>query len=158
MASRRAPGFTLVEMMLAMMILLFGITALIGALSSSIAQRRTADAGLELCSLCDQIVHRVQQEAIRPGPDGNTVDLVFSPLADQEVAGFPGLTWSARTSEDPERPDLWLLHIDLRWLEGGSPVETSVRRVLPRHLPLRARVVAFRSAGQDGAGQDSAGK
>jgi type II secretory pathway pseudopilin PulG len=154
---RASGGFTLVEMLFALGILLFGITALLGTLASSIGQRRTADARLELCALADRIVHRVQHEAIRPGADGGTVDVAFAPLLDQPAEGFPGLTWSANAVADPDRPDLWLVRIDLRWLQAGETVEQSLWRVLPRQLSLPQRVVAFRTGGADSGGADSGG-
>ena len=105
-------GFTLAEMLAALGILLFGVTALLGALSSSIAQRRTTDAYQELTSLCDLAMHRVQHECIRSTTgDSSPFDLEFVPLTDQPVPGFPGMTWSATAAEDETRPQLWLVTI-----------------------------------------------
>jgi prepilin-type N-terminal cleavage/methylation domain-containing protein len=63
-----AAGFTLVEMLAALGILLFGVTALIGALSSSVAQRRTTDARLEAAALCEVALHRLQHARPMPRP------------------------------------------------------------------------------------------
>lgn len=89
-------GFTLAEMLAALAILLFGVTALLGALSSSISQRRSTDARHELTALCELAMHRVRYEAIRStNGDSSPFDLEFVPLVDQEVPGFPGMSWSA---------------------------------------------------------------
>src|SRR5204863_5215179 len=63
-------GFTLIEMLMALMILLLGVTSLLGAMSSSVAQRRTADARHELTAMCEAALLRVQNEAVR-APDGS---------------------------------------------------------------------------------------
>ena len=159
----RAPaaGFTLVEMLAALGILLFGVTALVGALSASIAGRRTSEAKLQMSAIADQVVLRLQQEAIVDDPETGLPR--FVPQQDQPVPGFPGMTWAASALADPTRPDVWLVRIDVAWpgsevLEGpedgavgGGGDLLRFLRVLPRQLPLRDRVVAFRA----GANEDS---
>lgn len=141
-------GFTLAEMLAALAILLFGVTALLGALSSSIAQRRTTDARHALTTMCDLAMHRVQFEAIRStNGDSSPFDLEFVPLIDQEVPGFPGMTWTATATEDEDHPQLWLVKIEATWLDEGEPVVAEFLRVVQRQLPLRDRVLSFRNAG-----------
>jgi prepilin-type N-terminal cleavage/methylation domain-containing protein len=138
-------GFTLVEMLAALGILLFGITALIGALSSSVAQRRTTDARLETTALCELALHRLQYEAVRRRSDAATdLELELAPLQDQTAAGFAGMTWSAVPILDENRPDVWLIRLEIRWLEDGEEVGEVFFRVLPRQLPLGPRVLRFR--------------
>lgn len=154
-----ARGFTLVEMLAALGILLFGVTALVGALSSSIAGRRTSEAKLQMSAIADQVVLRLQQEAIVDDPETGLPR--FVPMQDQPVPGFPGMTWAATALVDQSRPDLWLVRIDIAWpgsevLEvpedgaiGGGGDLLRFLRVLPRQLPLRDRVVAFRTGAND---------
>jgi len=147
MASQRTRegGFTLAEMLAALAILLFGVTALLGALSSSISQRRTTDARHELTTLCDLAMHRVRYESIRStNGDSSPFDLEFVPLIDQEVPGFPGMTWSATATEDENRPLLWMVKIEARWLDEGEPIVAEFLRVVPRQLPMRDRVMSFK--------------
>lgn len=142
---RSAAGFTLAEMLAALGILLFGITALIGALSSSVAQRRTTDARLEATALCDVALHRLQYEAVRRTEGGATdLDLELAPLQNQTSNGFAGMTWSATTSQDENRPDVWMVRLEIRWLEEGDDATEVFYRILPRQLPLGARVLRFR--------------
>ena len=138
-------GFTLAEMLAALGILLFGVTALLGALSSSISQRRTTDARHELTALCDLAMHRVRYESIRSTTgDSSPFDLEFVPLEDQAVAGFPGMTWSASAVEDENRPLLWLVRIDVKWLEEGDEIVEQFIRIVPKQLPMRDRVLSYR--------------
>ena len=140
-----ARGFTLAEMLAALGILLFGVTALIGALSSSISQRRSTDARIEVAAVCERALLRLQQEGVRRRADGETdLDLELAPLADQTVPGFPGMTWSASTVLDPDRPDVWLVRLKVTWLEEGEEMTEEFLRVLRRQLPLGQRVLRFR--------------
>jgi type II secretory pathway pseudopilin PulG len=138
-------GFTLAEMLAALGILLFGVTALIGALSSSVAQRRTTDARLQAVALCDVALHRLQYEAVRRTSDGaSDLELELATLPDQTTAGFAGMTWSATTIQDENRPDVWLVRLEIRWLEDGEDATEVFFRILPRQLPLGPRVLRFR--------------
>ncbi len=142
---RSERGFTLAEMLAALAILLFGVTALLGSLGSAVAQRRTTDARLASAALCEYALHRVQNEAVRRRADGaSDLDLELAPLADQRAPSFPGMTWGAKVTTDDERPDLWLVHISIRWLEQGEEAIQEYQRILPRQLPLGQRVRRFR--------------
>ena len=144
-AGFRAAGFTLAEMLAALAILLFGVTALIGALTSSVAQRRSTDAMLEAQALCDHALHRLQHESVRRKPGaGSDLELELVPLQDQTAPGFPGMTWSGKAIEDENRPDIWLIRLEFRWLESGDYSHAEFLRILPRQLPLRERVLRFR--------------
>ena len=144
-AGAAAGGFTLVEMLAALAILLLGITALIGALSSSVAQRRTTEARLEAQSLCEHAILRIQEECVRRRAGGESdLDLELATLPDQTAPGFPGMTWSASAVVDEARPDVWMVRLKIRWLDEGEDVFEEFLRVLPRQLPLGQRVRRFR--------------
>jgi hypothetical protein len=150
MKSSPAAGFTLAEMLAALGILLFGVTALLGAMASSIAQRRTTDARHELTALCEYAVHRVVHDGVKSSSDRATpAEVEFVPLVDQTAPGFPGMRWSAKAVADETRPTLWLVTIEVRWLDAGEEVVAQFLRVVPRQLPLGARVLTFRGEGQD---------
>ena len=143
--NRSMAGFTLAEMLAALGILLFGVTTLLGALSSSVAQRRTIDARLESTALVEHALHRVQHEAVRRSATGtNDLDLEVVSLENQDAPGFPGMTWSASAVVDPSRPDIWLVKLKIRWLEQGEDTGEEFLRILPRQLPLGQRVKRFR--------------
>jgi prepilin-type N-terminal cleavage/methylation domain-containing protein len=136
----REAGFTLAEMLAALAILLFGVTALLGGLSTSVGQRRTADARLELCAACEYAMHRVQHEAIvAPSGDSSPLALEFRPLVDQPTPGFPGLTWSATAIADETRLMLWLVTLRFRWFDASEEMSTEF---------VRERVRAFRNEGE----------
>lgn len=138
-------GFTLAEMLAALAILLFGVVALLGGMTTSVNQRRMTDARHELVALCDYAVHKVLHEGIRATSDsGSPLDLELMPMVDQPAPGFDGMRWSARATADESRPELWLLRIEVRWFDGGDEVSAEFLRIVPRQLPLRERVATFR--------------
>jgi len=144
-AHRLAEGFTLAEMLAALGILLLGVTALLGALTSSVAQRRATDAMLEAQALCDHALHRLQHESVRRKAGASTdLELELVPLEDQTAPGFPGMTWSGKAIEDQNRPDIWLIKLEFKWLESGDYRVAEFQRILPKQLPLRDRVLRFR--------------
>ncbi|MCA8948457.1 MAG: type II secretion system protein [Planctomycetes bacterium] len=139
-------GFTLAEMLAALGILLVGVVALLGALSSSVGQRRTTDARLAAARVCEGALQRVQYEAVRRRGDGESdLDLEIVKLEDQTVPGFEGMTWSATAVVDELRPDLWMVRLEVRWLEEGENASEVFLRILPRSLPLGPRVERFRA-------------
>lgn len=143
----RERGFTLVEMLAALGILLFGITALLGALSSSVGQRRTTDARLAAAALCEEALFRIQAEAVRPRAGGETeLDLELATLEGQTAPGFPGMSWSAKVVTDDDRPELWLVRLSVHWLEAGEETGEEFLRVVPRQMPLAERVRRRREA------------
>jgi len=139
-------GFTLAEMLAALGILLLGITSLLGALSASVAQRRTTDARLASAAAVEEILHRLQYGAVRRRSGAESdLDLELATLEDRTVPGFDGLRWSASATVDELRPDVWCVRLQLRWLEQGDDVVEEYLRILPRQLPLAARVRAARA-------------
>ncbi len=140
-------GFTLAEMLAALGILLVGITALLGALGSSVGQRRTTDARLAASKFADVAMHRIRYEAIQRAQGGDSdLDLEVAALTDQTVPGFPGMSWSAEAITDELRPDIWLIRLEIRWLDEGEDSSEVFYRILPRTLPLGQRVRRFKDA------------
>lgn len=144
--NRAAAGFTLAEMLAALAILLVGVVALLGALSSSVAQRRTTDARLAAASFCEQAMMRIRHEATQRAAGAESdLDLEIVALQEQDVPGFTGMRWSATATVDENRPDIWLVRLEVRWLEEGEDAFEVFHRVLPRSLPLGQRVRRFRA-------------
>jgi len=138
-------GFTLAEMLAALGILLVGIMALLGALSSSVAQRRTTDARLAAVSVCEHALHRIRHEAtVRSASAESDLDLEIVDLEGQTAPGFDGMSWSATAVIDEDRPDVWMVRLVVHWLEGGEDASEEFLRVLPRTLPLGQRVRRYR--------------
>jgi len=54
-----------------------------------------------------------------------------------------------QVEEPKDRADVWLLIVQASWLEAGEPMVEEFLRVIPRQLPLGARVRRFRDEHTD---------
>lgn len=133
LAARRRAGFTIVEIVLAMGILVMGATAVLGMLTFGAALTRTA----ELRSAAAAAVEAVNADIDRnlfpyaDGKVGEPVDLVA-----RRVAGVEGLIYTARATQNPERPRQYRVDVELSWESSG------VRRAR-NYSMLRLREISF---------------
>lgn len=143
---RRESGFTLAEMLVALSILAIGVTTLLAALSDSMSLRRSTDARLVAQEAVDDFLHQLAQGGLklREGAD-SPFDVELTAPAPQPLDGAPGMTVSCKLEIDENRPDVALARVRVSWLEGGETVAEEFLRVLPRQLPLGARIRAFRN-------------
>jgi prepilin-type N-terminal cleavage/methylation domain-containing protein len=141
----RERGFTLAEMLVALAILLVGITSLLAALTSGVGLRRGADARVEAGLLAGEVIHQLRQQAFAPGQDGASVlEAAPRPLQGDHPR-FPGMRWSVTYTAAAERPDLVLCAVAVQWLEEGESELQEFMALLPRQEPLGARVRRFRA-------------
>ena len=140
----RQGGFTLLELLIALGILSFGITALIGVLSVGVGTRRGAEMRTQAVLLSDQILHHIQERifADHPIPQefSDEQDLAIDPVVVDQIDGFAGLRYSVSFVVDVERPDLVLAIIRVSWRDQGEDVGQEFRRILPRAAPFSYRV------------------
>lgn len=142
----RESGFTLLEMMVALAILLLGFTSLLAAMSAGAGLRRGADARLEAGLLAEEVFHRLRSESFAVAPGGSILET--DPKAMQGTAEhFGGMRWAVVFTRADERPDLVLATVTVRWMEEGDFVQQEFRTMLARQEPLGARVERFREQG-----------
>ncbi|GAB4162334.1 MAG: hypothetical protein Fur0037_28590 [Planctomycetota bacterium] len=136
-------GFTLVEMMVALAILLVGITSLLGALTGGIEMRRSSEAETEAALAADRVFAEVV-EGVRLAPDARTaLDLIYPSIENRPCGTLPGMSCSVRYENDPDRPDLVLAVVEVSWKEQGEDVRREFARILQRQEPLGLRVARF---------------
>ncbi len=150
MSSRRTgeSGFTLLEMIVAMGVLVVGITSLLGALSSGLGTRRGAEQRHRAVLLADHVIHELESgiwfEAPPPNDEGPSEilpeDLAIDPVSVPSVPGYPGMKYRVEFEVDPEHPDLVLARIRISWMDQGSDVGTEFLRIMSRSQPLSQRV------------------
>lgn len=146
-ASDGAPsgGFTLIELMVATLILLGGVTAVLQLFSVGVATRRSADARERAVHVTEATVERVIHEVLRSAPMDpddslpRPENIDWAPLP--EVAG---LEYSVRFVADLDRIDLLLAVIQVRWRQEGARETQTFRRVVRRHRPFPVRVAELR--------------
>ncbi|MEQ1632043.1 MAG: prepilin-type N-terminal cleavage/methylation domain-containing protein [Planctomycetota bacterium] len=144
--SPRAHGFTLVEMLVALSILTVGVTTLLLALGDSMSMRRGSDARLKAQESVEDYVHQIAATGLRLRADATSpFDLELQRSDSTTVDGAPGMTMSATMETDDARPDVVLLRVRVAWLEEGETIAEEFLRVVPRQLPLSARIQSFRN-------------
>jgi prepilin-type N-terminal cleavage/methylation domain-containing protein len=142
--SAGAGGFTLVEMLAALAILLIGVTTLLSSLGDSIALRRSTDARLQVAQAIDELVVHVQQAGLARRAGGET-DLDLELAVPAAITLLGGIDCKLHVEANPERLDLLLLHVEASWLDQGELVREEFLRVLRKELPLAVRIQRFRS-------------
>ena len=118
---RRQRGYTLIEVIVAFMVLALALAILLGILSNSTKQIRWADdagrAALHAQSLLDQAG---VGEALRPGHrEGEFEDGRYRWAMDVGPWRDPSLGEAPPQPEDPGAPKLLQLDLDVRWGDGG---------------------------------------
>jgi prepilin-type N-terminal cleavage/methylation domain-containing protein len=130
-------GFTLVELMLALAILVFGVTALAGSLLTGVSMRRGSEMRFRAPALAAQAVHRIQEEEFPRYADPSEPLKGFTV---EDPPGYPGMKYSVEYAKDLERPGVVLAKIKVSWLEQGERMGETFRRILLRRVPFSRRV------------------
>lgn len=142
-----AAGFTIVELLVAMGILLFGTVSLLGVLGVGVSTHRSAEQHNYAVELAQRVLQRLEEdivpkallEAAAAGPDAEfTLPPVDSTPAD--VVGLPGMRYRVEFVQDPERPTLALATVRVLWLEQGEAQAVEFQRILVSHVPFSQRI------------------
>lgn len=117
----RQRGYTLIEVIVAFMVLALGLGILLGILGNATRQVRWADeagrAALHAQSLLDQTG---VGQALQPGHrEGGFEDGHYRWAMDVERWRDPDLRDAPPQPEDPGAPQLMQLVLDVRWGDGG---------------------------------------
>jgi prepilin-type N-terminal cleavage/methylation domain-containing protein len=156
-------GFTILEVLVAMSILLVGMTAILGLLSFGAAMTRTAALKSAAAISVEALVADLE-ETLFPlvQAPGSNEWLVGPPIAieDREIPGHPGVSYSARASGDPNDnrpggPLRYRVDIEVHWMSGGRVRTKNFQTLMLREVPfaerLRRLMVDQMAAQSDGA-------
>ena len=140
MRARRDSGFTILEVVLAMGILLIGVTAVIGLLTFGAAlthasQMRTAAANVSEAVLADL------DESLFPLEEDGSVGEP-NDFTDRPLPGFEGVTYSVKTVANPERPDEYRVDVEMKWESGGVLRSHEFSTLMAREVPFGERMRA----------------
>jgi prepilin-type N-terminal cleavage/methylation domain-containing protein len=130
-------GFTLVEMMVALAILVFGVSALAGSLLTGVSMRRGSEMRFRADALVNQAVHRIQEEEF-PKYSGSGEPLQGFTVEDPP--GYSGMRYTVTYVTDLERPALVLARIKVSWAEQGERMGETFERILVRRVSSSRRV------------------
>jgi len=135
--SRRAAGFTIVEVMLAMVILLIGATAVLGLLTFGATLTRAAQLRTAAASALDAVDADLEQ-VLFPFADGEVGEPVK--IADRRVPGAPGVVYSAEAVQNPANPREYRVDVEMRWESGGVRRSRSFSQLRLRQIGFGERL------------------
>ena len=142
-------GFTLVEILAALGILLFGMAAVLGLFTFGAALSRTAELRTTSASAVEAVVADLEERLFPLGEDGEAGEPV--PIEGRALAGTGGVVYSARATPNPARPLEYRVDVELSWQSGGIRREKRFSTLLIREVPfgerLRQRFVEPRQGG-----------
>ncbi len=139
-------GFTIIEVLVALAILLFGMTAVLGMLTFGAALTRTALLRTSAASASHAVVADLE-ETLFPmvgglqeaeagvGEAGPPVE-----VKERSLPGMPDLVYSAHARENPKRPLEYRVDVEMSWKSAGVRREMSFSTLLVREIPFGERL------------------
>ena len=131
-------GFTLIEILAALGILLFGMTAVIGLLTFGAALTRTAELRTTSAAAVGAVVADLEERLFPLGEDGEAGEP--EPIEGRELEGAGGVVYSARATANPDRPLEYRVDVELSWRSGGVRREKRFTTLLIREVPFGERL------------------
>jgi type II secretory pathway pseudopilin PulG len=131
-------AFTLVEMMIAMGILVIGVTSVLGLLAFGAALQRTAERRSETALAAEQVIADLR-ELFVVKEDGSLSEPASSTL-DRPVPGHPNLTAHVEVKKNPALDTEYFATVQIQWKERGKLRSEVFRTILEREAPFGWRV------------------
>lgn len=134
--SRRA-GFTILEVIVAMGILLFGMTAILGLLTFGSALSRTAHLRANAASAVNTVMADLE-ETFFPLVNGEAGEP--KAIEKRELRGVDNVVYSAVPHQNPDRPLEYKIDVELAWKSGGVQREKRFTTILLREISFGERL------------------
>lgn len=147
--SGRSSGFTILEVLVAMGILLVGMSAILGLLSFGASMTRNAALKSAGASAVEAVVADLEENFFPLVRDEVTGEVrVGAPdaIENRPVPGHEGLHYWARGSGDPRDratpggPLRWRVEVELRWTTAGRVKSRTFTTLLLRQVPFGERL------------------
>jgi prepilin-type N-terminal cleavage/methylation domain-containing protein len=143
---KRRAGFTIIEVLVALAILVFGMTAIIGMLTFGAALTRTALLRTSAAAASQAVVADLEETLFPPAPAGaassDSEGETGAPLEvkDRPLPSMPDVVYSARAEENPSRPLEYRVDIEMSWKAAGVRRATSFSTILVREISFGERL------------------
>ncbi len=135
--TQRRAGFTIIEVVLAMGILVFGATAIIGFLTFGAATTRQAQLRTTAASSLEAVLADIDHNLF-PYEDGVLGEPVE--LDNRSVPGAPGVVYSASAVVNPERELEYRVDVELSWQSAGVRRSKQLQLLRLRELDFGERL------------------
>ena len=151
-------GFTLIEVVVAMGVLLLGMSVIIGLLSFGASTSRTAALRTSAAAALPAIVTDLEETLFPLDVEAEEFGWAGEPVAVErrEVPGHPGIVYSAVATPNPEsftdfsRPEAYRVDIEITWDAAGSTRARRFTTLLHREVPFGERLRVQFVEGRDG--------
>jgi len=142
-----AAGFTIVELLVAMAILLFGTVSLLGVLGVGVSTHRSAEQHNQAVQLAQRVLQRLEEDVLPKAMlaaaaegDGAEFKLAAVDSTPADVAGVPGMRYRVEFVQDPAHPTVALATVRVLWLEQGEAEAVDFQRILVSQVPFPQRI------------------
>lgn len=140
-------GFTLIEILLALGILLIGLTGVLGLLTFGAAMSRAAALRRDAAAATEAVFADLE-ERMFPLVVEDGLERVGEPIdvGDRPVPGHPGLTYRARAEPDLQLaaevgyPLEYKVEVEMTWTSGGRRRSRTFTTLLVREVPFGERL------------------
>lgn len=134
----RSGGFTLIEMMVAMGILVVGVTSVLGLLAFGAALQRTAERRSEVALAAEQVIADLR-ESFSLQQDGSVAGPAPG-ASEHPIPGHPNLRARITLEKNPGLEGEYFATIQIQWMERGTLRSENYRTILEREAPFTERV------------------
>ncbi len=134
-------GFTIVEVLVALAILLFGMTAVLGILMFGAALSRTALLRTSSAAAAEAVVADLEETMFPLAPGGSRGE-AGPPIEvkDRVLPGQPDVVYSASARENPAEPLEYRVDVAMTWRSAGVQREMAFTTLLVREIPFGERM------------------
>ena len=133
-------GFTLIDILAALLLLSVGVTGVMGVLASGI---RTEQSG-ELIRDASRLALAVRDQLAHDGRLGAAHEPLPKGISDGRHPDYPFLTYEVAFEGDPDLGSQVLVTITVKWLERGEAMDDEYRFFMSREYTLARRIQAAR--------------
>jgi prepilin-type N-terminal cleavage/methylation domain-containing protein len=130
-------GFTIVEVVLAMGILLLGSAAIIGFLTFGSATARHAQLRTQTAAAVEAVVGDLDRNLF-PYEDGELGPPIV--IEKRPVPGVPGVVYSATAVPNPDLPREYRVDVEVRWESAGIQRSKSWSMLKMQEIPFGERL------------------
>ena len=138
LTTNKRGGFTILEVILGMGILLIGMTAIIGLMTFGAALAHAAQMRTAAANVAEAIVADLDESLFPLEEDGSVGEP--TEFENRPLPGFEGVTYSIETRVNPEHSDEYRVDVQMNWESGGVLRSQEFSTLMTREVPFGERM------------------
>jgi prepilin-type N-terminal cleavage/methylation domain-containing protein len=127
-------GFTLIEVVFALAILLIGMSVILGLLTFGAAIGRTAVLRASAAASVEAVIADLEETFFPLQPDGTAGEPV--PIVARALPGEDEIVYSATPLRNPDLPVEYRVDIEMSWKSAGVRRKKTFHTILLREVPF----------------------